>query len=131
NEQQARVRIRTFLRDALDLAVRDGARAPFKGLETYGQQDLSVFFGREAERKEAVGELSRLWNDRERPNFFGVIGGSGVGKSSFARTALIGHLCHHTSEGSYVGCVMRTADLLASEPPAESNASPADRKSVV
>lgn len=113
NEQQARVRIRTFLRDALDLAVRDGARAPFKGLETYGQQDLSVFFGREAERKEAVGELSRLWNNRERPNFFGVIGGSGVGKSSFARTALIGHLCHHTSEGSYVGCVMRTADLLA------------------
>lgn len=131
DEEQVRARVRSFLRESLDLAVRDAARAPFKGLETYGQQDLSVFFGREAERKEAVGELTRLWNNRDRPNFFGVIGGSGVGKSSFARTALIGHLCHHTSEGHYIGCVMRTADLLASEPPAESNASPAPLRCVL
>ncbi len=112
DEQQARERIGNFLRDKLDLVLHDATRTPFKGLEAYGQQDLPVFFGREAERKEAIGELARLWSSRERPNFLGVIGGSGVGKSSFARTALLGHLCHTTSEGQYIGCVMRTADLL-------------------
>lgn len=113
DEEQARRHIRDFLRRELDLRVGVSARDPFKGLEAYAEDDSEVFFGRKDDQRKAVDELTRLWDDASLPTFYGVTGGSGVGKSSMARAALVGHLCHHTSDGRYVGCVVRPIDLLA------------------
>lgn len=112
DEEQARQEIRAFLVRELDLRVRDDERDPFKGLQAYDREDNEVFFGREAERREAVTELAELWADATRPNFYGVIGGSGVGKSSLARAGLVGHLCHQTSRGRYAACIVRPDELL-------------------
>lgn len=112
DEEAARAKVRTFLRGALDLRIRDETRYPFKGLEPYERDDWGVFFGRKTELRRAVLKLGRLWKDTRAPTFFGVIGGSGAGKSSFARAGLVAHLCHWTSEGRYVACVVRPTDLL-------------------
>lgn len=113
-EEAAREEVRAFLRSALDLRIRDARRDPFKGLEPYERDDVGVFYGRETERRRAVRKLDRLWKDKHAPTFFGVIGGSGSGKSSFARAGLVAHLCHGTSEGRYVACVLVPNDLLRS-----------------
>ena len=112
DEGQARAEIRAFLARELDLRVREPARNPFKGLQAFDREDSTVFVGREAERTQAVAELTALWNDAAHPTFYGVIGGSGVGKSSLARAGIVGHLCHQTSQGSYLGCIVRPDELL-------------------
>jgi hypothetical protein len=117
NEDQVRRHVRDFLLRELDLRVGVSTRDPFKGLEVYSQDDAEVFFGRDAERRKAVQELAQLWDDDKLPTFYGVTGGSGVGKSSMARAALVGHLCHRTSRGRYAGCVVRPTDLLAAPAP--------------
>ena len=112
DEAQARGEIRGFLMRELDLRVREPARNPFKGLQAFDREDNGVFVGREAERTQALAELTALWNDAAHPTFYGVIGGSGVGKSSLARAGIVGHLCHQTSRGSYLGCIVRPDELL-------------------
>ncbi|GAA4415457.1 ankyrin repeat domain-containing protein [Quisquiliibacterium transsilvanicum] len=112
DEEQARAELRAFLMRELDLRVREQARNPFKGLQAFDREDNGVFVGREAERTQAVAELTALWNDAAHPTFYGVIGGSGVGKSSLARAGIVGHLCHQTSQGSYLGCIVRPDELL-------------------
>jgi hypothetical protein len=77
DEEQARAELRAFLIRELDLRVREQARNPFKGLQAFDREDNGVFVGREAERTQAVAELTALWNDAAHPTFYGVIGGSG------------------------------------------------------
>lgn len=112
DEEQARAEIRAFLARELDLRVHEPARDPFKGLQVYDREDSTVFVGRETERREAVAELTALWEDASRPTFYGVIGGSGVGKSSLARAGIVGHLCHQTARGNYLACIVRPDELL-------------------
>lgn len=108
----ARRQIRDFLIDALRLRVAETERDPFKGLEVYDVADSSVFFGRSIERNDAIDRFLELWEDEEKPTAFAIVGGSGVGKSSFLRAGIIGRLRGDRSRGSFLDCVVRPGELL-------------------
>ncbi|MEM7352674.1 MAG: TIR domain-containing protein [Acidobacteriota bacterium] len=69
----------------------DGSRPPYPGLLAFQEDDAAIFFGRENEIREGLGQLRRL----ER---FGgarwtlVLGASGSGKSSLVRAGLLPRL---------------------------------------
>ena len=111
NIDDARKKIRTFL--SLALGVRGSSpRDPFKGLFAFDEEDESIFFGRDLERTHAIAELMRITADPNAVPFFGVVGGSGVGKSSFLRAGLIPSLKNDTSKGSFKACIVRPGELL-------------------
>lgn len=112
DEAAVRGEVDRFLQRALDLEPGDDDREPFKGLEAYGEADADVFFGRAGERLQAVADLKGLFDDPGRPTAYGIIGGSGAGKSSFLRARLVAHLIHTTSAGYYRGCVVRPSELV-------------------
>jgi ankyrin repeat protein len=114
DEEAACAEIRRFLQRALDLDARADHK-PFKGLEPYGEEDADVFFGRAGERLQAVGDLRALFDNPTRLTAYGVIGGSGAGKSSFLRAGLVAHLVHTTSAGYYRGCVLRPVEILPAQ----------------
>jgi ankyrin repeat protein len=105
--------VRRFLRKALRLPEPSTERDPFKGLDAYDVGDRDLFYGRELERDETVYQLQELWRSAA-PTFLGIVAGSGVGKSSFLRAGLVGHLCDRTrpSEHEYYGLVVTPAELL-------------------
>jgi ankyrin repeat protein len=113
NEGEARDAIRRFLIRALDLRPGDAGAEPFKGLQVFDTGDATVFFGREDERRQVVAELGRLFDDPCRPTSLGIIGGSGVGKSSFMRAGVVARLCHSVSAGHYRACVVSPGELVA------------------
>lgn len=109
---EARTTIRGFL--SLVFGVRGvSQRDPFKGLFAFDEEDESIFFGRDSERTHAIAELVRITADPNAVPFFGVVGGSGVGKSSFLRAGLIPSLKNDTSKGSFRACIVRPGDLLS------------------
>jgi cytohesin len=94
---------------------------PFKGLQFYDVKDDLVFFGRTQWLKDALEDFHNSWSDRQAP-FYGVVGGSGVGKSSLLRAGLIARL---ESRGTARNCrcvVVTARDLIA--PMAESVTGP-------
>lgn len=56
--------------------------SPYKGLQTYQEEDADLFFGREAQVTAMLAYL-------ETHHFMAVVGPSGVGKSSLVRAGLI------------------------------------------
>jgi len=79
---------RSLLADLEALVPRRGARplgedeSPFRGLDAFHERDAERFFGRTAE---VAAMLARL----ERHPIAGLVGPSGVGKSSFVHAGLI------------------------------------------
>lgn len=112
DEEAACEQVRAFLARELDLAALPESE-PFKGLNLYHETDLQVFFGREEERRQAVAELSALFEDSTRPTAYGIVGGSGVGKSSFLRAGLLAHCRHRVSAGYFTTCALRPTELVA------------------
>ena len=62
-------------------------RAPYRGLRVIDVQDAAIFFGRDADIVRALERIRQLVESRAG-NLFLVLGGSGVGKSSFLRAGL-------------------------------------------
>lgn len=75
-------------RDAFDW---DGSRPPYPGLLAFQEEDAAIFFGREAEIRDGLALLRRLYH-------FGgarwvlVLGASGSGKSSLVRAGIVPRL---------------------------------------
>jgi ankyrin repeat protein len=120
---ELRQMLRGFLVRELGLRVDPGDHDPFKGLNVYDVEDNDVFFGREAERKEAIESFFALWKDQEKPSAFAIIGGSGVGKSSFLRAGVMAPLRRERVRGRFLDCMLRPGDLLSDEALAHTPAS--------
>ena len=65
--------------------VTDDARPPYRGLLAFGEEDASLFFGRDA-------EIQRLVEKLRGNRFLAVLGPSGSGKSSLVRAGLVNAL---------------------------------------
>src|SRR5258706_9304143 len=79
-----------------DAAFPSG-QSPYPGLEAFHENDASVFFGRDRELHEALGELRPGGRQRR---FLAVVGPSGSGKSSFVKAGLIPALTRGKIHGS-------------------------------
>jgi ABC-type bacteriocin/lantibiotic exporter with double-glycine peptidase domain len=55
---------------------------PYRGLQTFNEEDVEFFFGRN-------GDIQRLVEKLKATRFFAVLGPSGSGKSSVVRAGLI------------------------------------------
>lgn len=112
---------RAFLMKHLEYEPKQKHIDPFKGLQFYDVEDEHVFFGRTQWLKDALEDFHSSWSARQAP-FYGVVGGSGVGKSSLLRAGLIARL---ESRGTARNCrcaVVTARDLIA--PMAESETGP-------
>jgi ABC-type glutathione transport system ATPase component len=112
---------RAFLMKHLEYEPKQKHIDPFKGLQFYDVEDEHVFFGRTQWLKDALEDFHSSWSARQAP-FYGVVGGSGVGKSSLLRAGLIARL---ESRGAARNCrcaVVTARDLIA--PMAESETGP-------
>ncbi len=83
--------------DLKEDAAFPSGQSPYPGLEAFHEKDASVFFGRERELHEALGELRPGGRQRR---FLAVVGPSGSGKSSFVRAGLIPALTRGKVHGS-------------------------------
>jgi DNA-binding winged helix-turn-helix (wHTH) protein/WD40 repeat protein len=63
-------------------SASDDERSPYPGLAAFTEEDAEFFFGREA-------DVARMWRKLTSRRLLGVIGPSGVGKSSFLQAGLI------------------------------------------
>jgi ankyrin repeat protein len=112
---EARLKVRSFLERALNYRRRSPQHSPFKGLEPYAESDVDVFFGRVEWRRTAVATFRQLWTQPGKLPYFGIVGGSGTGKSSLLRAGMIAHLIDPTTEGSFCSVVLRPDDCFAAE----------------
>ncbi|HEX7330736.1 MAG TPA: hypothetical protein VF290_04505, partial [Pyrinomonadaceae bacterium] len=112
SEDEARTKIREFLKVSLDIHTVETNRHPFKYLEPYVEGDNPIFFGRKATRDHAIDEIETLLNSAGKLPFFGITGSSGAGKSSFLRAGIIARLTHSLAMGHFVGTVIKPSDLL-------------------
>ena len=71
----------------------DSARCPFKGLESFDVKDAHYFFGRERVVTELVARLTES-------SLVGIVGASGIGKSSVLRAGLLAALSSGDLPGS-------------------------------
>lgn len=63
-------------------------RPPYRGLRCFEEQDAGVFFGRETESVAALDALRRMRRGQKH-RVLGIVGPSGVGKSSFLRAGIL------------------------------------------
>ncbi len=71
---------------------------PYRGLQVFNVDDAPFFFGREARTEWLLDAIHPARHHENR--FLGIIGPSGSGKSSLARTGLIAALQHGALPGS-------------------------------
>lgn len=88
------------------------AESPIKGLAFYDEDDHAIFYGRELWIKDALNTFNASWESADRVPLFGIIGGSGAGKSSVLRAGLIHQLKRGVS-GQTVPAFVLTANDLA------------------
>jgi len=119
DEAAARSVARSFLIEALGYQPETEPVNPFKGLSYYDVGDAKVFFGRNEAREDALRDFNRLWDDPERLPFYGVVGGSGVGKSSLLRAGLAAHMQSSTSDGYFCSLVMTVNEMMVGLSPPE------------
>ena len=81
-------------RPAPELGSKRPATNPFKGLRSFGTDDASTFFGRDALTAEILRNLGR------GQRLIALVGASGSGKSSVVRAGLIPALAKGVIEGS-------------------------------
>ncbi len=85
--------------------------SPFRGLQAFEPEDAWLFFGRDAETKDLLDRV-------RRSPVLGVVGDSGVGKSSLVRAGFIPALGQQFSElESTTSEIWRTAVLRPSRSP--------------
>ncbi len=82
-----------------------------KGLATYTETDADTFFGRDLWLYDAIDRFSALWHGDGRLPFFGIFGGSGVGKSSLLRAGLLPRL----GDVEYRSVTLSPNDLLSDD----------------
>lgn len=85
------VRLRRTLDAALGGRGRPawtGERPPYPGLMAFDEADAPVYFGRDAEQRDALAWVTRLQRF-DGPRFALVLGASGSGKSSLLRAGLL------------------------------------------
>ena len=70
------------LEDAQFGVSGDEEAAPYLGLESFGEAQADLFYGREA-------EIESMWKKLKQTTLLGVIGASGAGKSSFLRAGVM------------------------------------------
>lgn len=93
---------------------------PYRGLSAFSPRHSRFFFGRQAERQQALGALRRLLQGG-RPRFLMVTGASGTGKSSVVLAGLLPDLLGTTGRSERDDALARTAaDLLRLLPAASS-----------
>ncbi|HET6980203.1 MAG TPA: ankyrin repeat domain-containing protein [Pyrinomonadaceae bacterium] len=120
-EEEARAKIREFLKVSLDIQTTESLQHPFKYLESYVESDNPIFFGRKATRDHAIDEIETLLNTPAKLPFFGITGSSGAGKSSFLRAGVIARLTHSLAMGQFVGTVIKPSDLSPEAGDGDSN----------
>jgi ankyrin repeat protein len=81
---------------------------PFKGLKFYDFHDDEIFFGREEWLKAALEKFDKSWSPPSAP-FYGIVGGSGVGKSSLLRAGVLARL----RKAGYKVAIYRDNDFLS------------------
>lgn len=77
---------------AVPLAARDDV-SPYRGLQTFDEEDATLFFGRE-------GDVQAILEQLKASSFLAVLGPSGSGKSSIVRAGVIPALRRGTLAGS-------------------------------
>lgn len=87
---------------------------PFKGLQYYDEEDHEFFLGRNDWIDRALEQFAFYLKNSEYSPFFGVLGGSGVGKSSLLRAGLIYQLKNSDKYGLFKGIVLTANDLITS-----------------
>lgn len=93
---------------------------PYRGLSAFSPRHSRFFFGRQAERQQALGALRRLLQGG-RPRFLMVTDASGTGKSSVVLAGLLPDLLGTTQRSERDDALARTAaDLLRLLPAASS-----------
>ena len=65
---------------------------PYRGLGVFEIQHARFFFGRDKEKSEILGRVRDMLKDAEQVRLYGVLGGSGSGKSSLMRAGLLNQL---------------------------------------
>jgi len=85
SREEAVTKCKEFL---LRQGYRDTSLNAFKGLSYYDFADRDVFYGRGQWLDDAIAVFRRLWSPRSAP-FYGILGGSGVGKSSLLRAGML------------------------------------------
>lgn len=81
---------------------------PFKGLKFYDFDDAGIFFGREGWLDTALEKFNKCWSPKSAP-FYGIVGGSGVGKSSLLRAGVLARL----KEKGYKIAIYQANDFLS------------------
>jgi len=95
------------------MARRDEDVNPFKGLEAYHEEDEPVFFGRDSWLEDALTEFEHAWSPTGAP-FFGIVGGSGSGKSSLLRAGMIARLNRPGTPRLHFATTLTAAELAPS-----------------
>ena len=112
---QAIEHVSHFLTENTAFAEGLGKIVPFKGLNYYDETDSSVYFGKSQQIEDVLNDFQILWQRKDRVPFFGVLGGSGVGKSSFLRAGLIPIIKRRTYYGIAITLVIPSDDLYSYE----------------
>jgi WD40 repeat protein len=73
---------------ALDVAAWDASRVPYLGLHPFSSADAAIFFGRDADTKDAVSRLNNMRLGGQR-RLMVLAGDSGSGKSSLVKAAVL------------------------------------------
>ena len=103
---------RLFLMKHLRYTRKKTTLNPFKGLQFYDVAEEHAFFGRKPWIEVAHSDFERLWSAPNIP-FYGIVGGSGAGKSSLLRAGLIARL-QDTEAAIRSHCVVVNArDLIS------------------
>lgn len=74
---------------------------PFPGLSAFDERYEAVYFGREHERDDLLEQLQRMRN-RGEPRLLMVTGGSGSGKSSLMKAAVLPRLAHRSANNNWL-----------------------------
>ena len=89
---------------------QDPARSPFRGLAVLEEIDAALIFGRDEAISRGLDSLRRI-RDFEAEQGLVIVGGSGVGKSSFLRAGLLARLRRDTENFCVLEAISPTEQI--------------------
>ena len=89
---------------------QDPARSPFRGLAVLEEIDAALIFGRDESISRGLDSLRRI-RDFEAEQGLVIVGGSGVGKSSFLRAGLLARLRRDTENFCVLDAIRPTGQV--------------------